>query len=53
MINLIYKITIKFVSTHLIHSREDFRKKSVIKDACIAQYFGLKKLSYLEGFKKL
>jgi large subunit ribosomal protein L10 len=32
---------------------KDFRKKSVIKDACIAQYFGLKKLSYLEGFKKL
>ena len=48
-------INIPTVEVHLsdINSREDFRKKSVIKDACIAQYFGLKKLSYLEGFKKL
>ena len=48
-------VNIPTVEVHLsdIFSREDFRKKSVIKDACIAQYFGLKKLSYLEGFKKL
>ena len=48
-------VNIPTVEVHLsdIYSREDFRKKSVIKDACIAQYFGLKKLSYLEGFKKL
>lgn len=51
----ITSVNIPTVEVHLsdIYSREDFRKKSVIKDACIAQYFGLKKLSYLEGFKKL
>ena len=51
----IASVNIPTVEVHLsdIHSREDFRKKSVIKDVCIAQYFGLKKLSYLKGFKKL
>ena len=51
----IESVNILTVEVHLsnIHSREDFRKKSVIKDVCIAQYFGLKKLSYLEGLKKL
>lgn len=51
----IESVNILTVEVHLsnIHSREDFRKTSVIKDVCIAQYFGLKKLSYLEGLKKL
>ena len=51
----IESVNILTVEVHLsnIHSREDFRKESVIKDVCIAQYFGLKKLSYLEGLKKL
>ena len=51
----IESVNILTVEVHLsnIHSREDFRKTSVIKDVCIAQFFGLKKLSYLEGLKKL
>jgi len=31
----------------------DFRKISVIKDACISQVYGLGKKSYLEGLKIL
>ena len=43
------------VEVHLsdIHSREDFRKTSVIRDVCIDQIFGLGKKSYLEGLKRL
>mgnify|MGYP000683844883 FL=1 len=46
-------VNIPTVEVHLsdIYSREDFRKKSVIKDACIAQYFGLKKF-ILKSFNK-
>ena len=38
------------VEVHLsnIMDREDFRKISVIKDACISQVYGLGKKSYLE-----
>ena len=51
----ISSVNIPTVEVHLsdIYSREDFRKKSVIKDVCIAQYFGLKKLGYLEALKKI
>jgi len=43
------------VEVHLsnIMGREDFRKISVIKDACISQVYGLGKKSYLEGLKIL
>ena len=51
----IESVNIPTVEVHLsdIYSREDFRKTSVIKDVCIAQYFGLKKLVYLEALKKI
>lgn len=46
-------VNIPAVEVHLsdIHSREDFRKISVIKDVCIDQVSGLGKHSYLEGLK--
>jgi len=45
----------KLVEVHIsdINEREDFRKISVIKDACISQVYGLGKKSYLEGLKIL
>ena len=48
-------IVVPTVEVHLsdIHSREDFRKKSVIEDVCVDQIFGLCKKSYLEGLKRL
>ena len=51
----IESVNIPTVEVHLsnIHSREDFRKKSVIKDICIDQISGLGKKSYLEGLKQL
>ena len=51
---------IKSVSTptievHLsdIYSREEFRKKSVLKDVCLSQISGLGKEGYLEALKEL
>ena len=43
------------VEVHLsdIHSREEFRQKSVISSVCIAQITGMGKQSYLEGLKFL
>lgn len=43
------------VEVHLsdIHSREEFRQKSVISSVCIAQITGMGKHSYLEGLKFL
>jgi len=43
------------VEVHLsdIHSREDFRKQSVIEDVCIKQISGKGKQGYLEGIKAL
>ena len=48
-------INVPTVEVHLsdIHSREEFRKLSVIKDVCIGQIYGLGKSGYLEGLKKL
>ncbi|MCF7823394.1 MAG: 3-dehydroquinate dehydratase [Candidatus Marinimicrobia bacterium] len=41
------------VEVHLsnIYEREDFRKISVIKDVCIAQFYGKKVDSYLEALE--
>ena len=43
------------IEVHLsdIYSREDFRKKSVIKEVCFSQISGLGKEGYLEALKKL
>ncbi len=43
------------VEVHLsdITKREPFRRKSVIKDVCVAQICGLGWRSYIEGVKKL
>ena len=43
------------VETHLsdIHSREEFRKVSVIKDVCIYQISGLGKQGYLEALRTI
>ena len=51
----IFSTGIPTVEVHLsnIMDREDFRKISVIKDACISQVYGLGKKSYLEGLKIL
>ncbi|MBN4081232.1 type II 3-dehydroquinate dehydratase [Caldithrix abyssi] len=51
----IASVNIPTVEVHLsdIHSREDFRKISVIKDVCIDQLSGQGKSGYLEGLKIL
>lgn len=51
----IASVDIPTVEVHLsdIHSRENFRKFSVIKDVCINQISGLGKSGYLEGLKIL
>lgn len=48
-------VNIPAVEVHLtdINKRESFRKKSVIKCACIQQISGKGKYSYLEGVKEL
>lgn len=48
-------VNIPTVEVHLsdIHSREDFRKISVIKPVCIQQICGLGKIGYLEGLNVL
>jgi len=48
-------VNIRAVEVHLsdIKNRDNFRKKSVIKSACINQITGLGKHSYLEGLKLL
>jgi len=48
-------VNIPTVEVHLsdIHTREDFRKISVIKDVCHTQISGLGKNGYLEGLKAL
>jgi len=51
----IKSISIPVVEVHLsdINNREDFRKISVIKDACVASFMGLGFQSYEEGIKEL
>jgi len=51
----IKSISIPVVEVHLsdITKREEFRKKSVIKDACIASVMGLGFQSYEQGLKIL
>lgn len=51
----IKSITIPTVEVHLsdIYSREEFRKKSVISMACIAQISGKGKMGYIEAIKIL
>ena len=51
----IKSISIPVVEVHIsdITKREEFRKKSVIKDACIASIMGLGFKSYEEGLKLL
>jgi 3-dehydroquinate dehydratase-2 len=48
-------ITIPVVEVHLsnIHSREAFRKRSVIKDVCLKQIYGRGKQGYLEAIQAL
>ncbi len=48
-------ITIPVVEVHLsnIHSREAFRKKSVIKDVCLKQIYGRGKQGYLDAIQAL
>ncbi len=48
-------VGIPTMEVHLsdIHSREDFRKISVIAPVCVGQISSLGKESYLEGLKKL
>ena len=51
----ISSINIPIVEVHIsdINNREDFRKKSVISDACKATISGKGKNSYLEGLRFL
>lgn len=51
----IKSIDIPVVEVHLtdIYKREEFRKTSIIKDACIKQVFGLGFDSYKEAIKSL
>ena len=48
-------VIIPTVEVHIsdISNREDFRKKSVLKDVCVNQISGKGKFSYLEGIKFL
>ena len=51
----IESVKIPTVEIHLsdINNREDFRKKSVIKDVCIGQISGLGKTGYLNAVKMI
>jgi 3-dehydroquinate dehydratase-2 len=51
----IKSIQIPVVEVHMsdIYNREDFRKISVIKDACISSIVGLGFQSYEQGIKEL
>ena len=51
----IESVDIPTVEVHLsnINKREEFRKKSVIKDVCIGQITGLGKSGYLDGVRML
>ena len=51
----ISSVSIPTIEVHLsdLLGREEFRKKSVISEVCIAQVLGKGKYSYLDGLKKL
>ena len=51
----ITSITIPTVEVHIsnIYSRENFRKKSVLKEVCISQISGLGKKGYLKALEKI
>ena len=51
----ISSIKIPTIEVHLsdIKNRENFRKKSVIKDVCISQISGLGKIGYLKAAQAL
>ena len=51
----IESVEIPTAEVHLsdINNREDFRKKSVIKDVCIGQISGLGKVGYLNAVKMI
>ena len=51
----ITSVEIPTIEVHLsdVHSREEFRRVSVISPVCVGQISGLGKKSYLEGLKKL
>ena len=55
IMDAIKAINIPTVEVHMtdIEKREKFRKKSVIKSACIKQISGMGKYSYLEGLREL
>ena len=46
---------LKAIEVHLsdIHNRENFRKISVIKSVCLAQYYGKGKHGYIEAIKHI
>ena len=48
-------VSIPSVEVHIsnIKKREEFRKKSVIEDVCIAQFYGEGKQSYLKALKEI
>ena len=48
-------VGIQTIEVHIsdIKNREEFRKISVLEEVCLAQVYGLGKLSYLEGLKIL
>ena len=55
IMDAIKAINIPTVEVHItnINAREEFRKKSVVNQACIKQISGLGKYSYLEAIKTL
>ena len=55
IMDAIKAINIPTVEVHItnINTREEFRKKSVVNQACIKQISGLGKYSYLEAIKTL
>ena len=55
IMDAIKAVNIPAIEIHItdINNREDFRKKSVINQACIKQISGLGKYSYLEAIKAL
>ena len=55
MRDAIKSVSTPTIEVHLsdIYSREEFIKKSVLKDVCLSQISGLGKEGYLEALKEL